>query len=142
VFISIQFVNNSQTYWKMFTSNYIHVRLCLFFCLYSTYCNHDIIYAISYLLDNIFIVLVIEFLVKLLEFQWERIVLLSLLIFLHTVMNLNVWLNSSRALTKHSHINLFSNNYRYFDDILGVNYPNFLMLVKTYLCQGTYFKWG
>ena len=54
------------------------------------YCNwtcEDMMYAINYLLVS-----AIKCFDKLLEFQWERIVLLSLLICFHTAISSNSWL--------------------------------------------------
>jgi hypothetical protein len=45
--------------------------------------------------------------VKLLEFQWERIVLLSLLICFYTVTNLNLWPNSKTNCLK-THLLVYS----------------------------------
>jgi hypothetical protein len=61
--------------------------------------------------------------------QWELLMLLLLLIYFYTVMN-RFMSKLQKDQYKHSLITLFYNNFRYLDDILSVNNPDFLMFVK------------
>ncbi len=72
--------------------------------------------------------------VKLLEFQNERIVLPSLLICLYTAMNFDLWLNLKKTLLS-THLLVYSTitvDTLYLDDILTVNNPYSLTVVKQF----------
>ena len=77
------------------------------------------IYAHNFFTSQHFcsIFLAIKCFVKLLEFQWERIVLFSLLIYLYsTAMNLNLWLNSKMTrLTSMLSTNITSDSCQFLD---------------------------